>query len=192
MSSNRYQKREEELGQIKLFVDAAAGFDISTPKRTNEAVAFRTLYFMLAVETTSWGLYTIADMVNRNHATLIHARNHLFAELLEQPRMKSLVHQYKHDILGGKVTDTYESNKQYNDLKTAYNDLLVLNEALKEKIMELGGVEFVYPLTKNEKAYRKLTKEEQEDYDTRAELFLKSKKWKGRHNATFETIRCSE
>ena len=68
-------KHEIELKMIKDYVDKCAGYDISDKRRDAEIVKFRTLYFKLAKQTTHWSLQKIADMVGRNHATVLHAQN---------------------------------------------------------------------------------------------------------------------
>ena len=66
-------KHEIELKMIKDYVDKCAGYDISDKRRDAEIVKFRTLYFKLAKQTTHWSLQKIGNMVNRDHATVLHA-----------------------------------------------------------------------------------------------------------------------
>jgi len=67
-------KHEIELNRIKSYVDKHTGYDISTRSRKAEVVLFRALYFKLAIDTTSWSLQKIGKIVNRDHATVLHAK----------------------------------------------------------------------------------------------------------------------
>lgn len=173
-----------ELGRIKTFIESYAGYDISTRSRKAEAVTFRTLYFKLAMESTFWSLQKIGSIVNRDHATAIHSRS-MFDEIMRNKQIKKLYDKYKFDILGQEVTLDYKNEKQYNELKKKYNDLLLNQKSTYKQLEEIEEID----LTDNEKAYRELSKEKKEDYDRRASLVLKSYKWK-EHNTTFEIINC--
>lgn len=162
------KKHEIELNRIKSYVDKHSGYDISTRSRKAEVVLFRTLYFKLAIDTTSWSLQKIGKIVNRDHATVLHARKNLFDELMKNKHLSNLYDIYRIEVLGQQVKTYYKDVEQYNRLKEKYNDLLAL------KIPKNLG----YKLTKNETAYRKLSDEDKKVYDERAELVLKSFEWK--------------
>lgn len=158
----------EKLQRFKNYVDQCAGYDIATRSRKADAVLFRALYFKLAIDNTNNTLSSIGKIVNRDHATVLHARNKLFDYLMSIPNYAKLYDIYKLDYLGQKITEEYKNRQQYDKLKEKYNDLLIA------KIPK----DFGFLLTKNELAYRKLENEEKQDYDQRAELVLKSFKWK--------------
>lgn len=158
----------EELQRIKNYVDQCAGYDISTKSRKADTVLYRTLYYKLALDNTNKTLSNIGQIVNRDHATVLHARNKLFEYLMSIPDYAKLYDIYKIEYLGQKITEQYQNIQQYNKLKEKYNNLLVT------KIPSNLG----FLLTDNEIAYRKLEQEEKEDYDKRAELVLKSFEWK--------------
>ena len=162
------QKHEIELNRIKSYVDKHSGYDISTRSRKAEVVLFRALYFKLATDTTSWSLEKIGKIVDRDHATVLHARKNLFDELMANKHLSNLYEIYRIEVLGQQVNTYYKDVEQYNKLKQKYNDLLAL------KIPNNLG----YELTKNETAYRKLSAEDKKVYDERAELVLKSFEWK--------------
>lgn len=162
------QKHEIELNRIKSYVDKHSGYDVSTRSRKAEVVLFRALYFKLANDTTSWSLEKIGKIVDRDHATVLHARKNLFDELMKNKHLSNLYEIYRIEVLGQQVDTYYKDVEQYNRLKEKYNDLLAL------KIPKNLG----YELTKNETAYRKLNKEDKNIYDERAELVLKSFEWK--------------
>ena len=158
------QKHEIELNRIKSYVDKHSGYDISTRSRKAEVVLFRALYFKLATDTTSWSLEKIGKIVDRDHATVLHARKNLFDELMKNKHLSNLYEIYRIEVLGQQVDTYYKDVEQYNRLKQKYNDLLAL------KIPNNLG----YELTKNETAYRKLSDDDKKVYDQRAELVLKS------------------
>jgi len=162
------QKHEIELNRIKNYVDQHTGYDISTRSRKAEVVLFRALYFKLACDTTNWSLQKIGKIVNRDHATVLHAKKYLFDELMENKYLINLYEIYRVEILGQQVTSYYKDAEQYNRLKEKYNNLLAL------KIPNNLG----YELTVNETAYRNLSAEDKKVYDERAKLVLKSFEWK--------------
>lgn len=158
----------EELKRIKNYVDQCAGYDISTKSRKADTVLYRALYFKLAIDNTNKTLSSIGQVVKRDHATVLHARNKLFDYLMSMPNYSKLYDIYKIDYLGQKITEQYQNIKQYNKLKEKYNNLLVA------KIPTNLG----FLLTDNEISYRKLDQEEKQVYDQRANLVLKSFEWK--------------
>ena len=156
-------KHEIELQRIKDYVDNCAGYDISAKRRDAEIVKFRTLYFK------------IGDMVNRDHATVLHAQSKLFDELMRNKDLRRLHDIYRIEILGQQINAPYQKIEQYNKLKEDYNKLISDNQSLKYLLSSVDG------LTKNEKLYRELTRKQKESYDERATLVLKSFKWKARN-----------
>ena len=174
-------KHEIELQMIKDYVDKCAGYDISDKRRDAEIVKFRTLYFKLAKQTTHWSLQKIGNMVDRNHATVLHAQNKLFSEISKDREMIKLYRYYKKVILKHQESQVYE-DECYNKLQDKYNQSLIQNEALNQMLKKDG-------LTENEMNYRQLDFKEKESYDERAALVIKSFKWKAR-NEEAEVISC--
>ena len=166
-------KHEKELKRIKDYVDKCAGYDISSKLRDTEIVKFRTLYFKLAKQTTHWSLSKIGKIVNRDHATVLYAKNNLFSEISKDKKMIKLYRYYKKVILKHQENEIYE-DECYNTLEEKYNKSLIENKILIE-MLEIEG------LTRNEIKYRKLDFNEKETYDERAALVLKSFKWKTRN-----------
>ena len=158
------------LKTIKEFIDKEAGYDISIRLRNTEAVNFRTLYCKLATETTRATLGTIGKEIGRDHATVIHARK-LFDEIMEIDKYREIYYDYRKNILGLLEKEAYKNEKQYNQLKTKFNNAIILLKEYENKGVILG-------LTNNERKYRELTKEEQDTYNERATLVLKSFEWK--------------
>ena len=101
-----------ELNVIKKYVDDCAGYDISTKSRTTEQVSYRTLYFKIATDTTNFSLSKIGKMVNRDHATVLHAKSNLFDELMRNKRLSRLYDIFKVNVLKNEVDDQYEKEQQ--------------------------------------------------------------------------------
>ncbi len=161
-------KYEIELKRIKNFVEKYAGYDISTKLRDAETVKYRTLYFKIASDTTKYTLSQIGKIVNRDHATVLHARKNLFNEFMDIKNFVYIYNQYKINILGKKVNNEYKNIQQYNKLKEKYNDLLAVKIPVNN----------VINLTENENIYRTLSDQDKKIYDERAALVLKSFEWK--------------
>jgi hypothetical protein len=173
-----------ELNVIKKYVDDCAGYDISTKSRNTEQVSYRTLYFKIATDTTNFSLSKIGQMVNRDHATVLHAKSNLFDELMRNKRLSRLYDIFKVNVLKNEVDDHYKKEQQYEDLKQKYNELLAYKESLNERLISNDL------LTDIEKEYRTLSLSEQEDYDKRASLIIKGYKWK-KQNQEAEIIICN-
>ena len=168
-------KHEIELQRIKDYVDNCAGYDISSKLRDAEIVKFRTLYFKLAKETTHWSLKKIGGIVNRDHATVLHAKTKLFDELMDDKELRRLHDIYKIEVLGQQIYAPYKDIEQYNKLKEKYNNIISEIESMKYLLGSTDG------LTDNEKEYRTITRKQKETYYERAALVLKSFKWKARN-----------
>tara|TARA_R110002012_G_scaffold100095_1_gene238614 strand:+ start:3595 stop:4158 length:564 start_codon:yes stop_codon:yes gene_type:complete len=179
--------KDRKLKHIKEYCDKKYGSDISSKLRTNEIVAFRTLFFKLALENTFLSLSEIGKAVNRDHATVMHARDNLFNELMAKERYKDLYFNYSYVVL--KELSLSEDDlltkldKVTAKLKASYE----LIESLKKQNKELEEKGGVFDLTENEILYRKLGENQKRAYNERTSLILKSFSWK-KYNSTFEKI----
>jgi hypothetical protein len=171
----------DELKKIKEWLDAVAGFDIGSRCREDIHVDFRSLFFMLALDTTYENLGVIGSVVNRSHAAVIHSRDNLFEQLRKNKRFSKLFREYKRIGLdeGGSVDLTTEEQLDLlqKEHYEAQHKIAVLEKLVGEKAF----------LTKNEIKYRELTPKQQEIYNERADLVLKSFNWK-KYNSTFEKV----
>jgi hypothetical protein len=168
----------EDLKLIKKYVENAYNTKIDTRSRKAEIVKYRALYFKLACDTTFHTLRSIGEVVNRDHASVLHSKKHLFDYVMKDPKVHNLYQIYNVDVLGKKVVENYRDIEQYNQLKKKYNELLVYKESLKKALKEKKPYVITEPLTDNELKYRKLSKDEAKFYDVKADLVLKSFKWK--------------
>lgn len=176
----------DELIRIKEYLDKEAGYDIGRKDRYSENVMFRTLYFKLATETTTKSSTAIGKIVNRDHATVLHARGKLFDELMTFSEFRKIYFHYKKDVLGHEHTEEYKNEIQFNDLQNKYNNSLV---TINDYKIKEGNSTF---LTSIEKQFRDLSKKDKITYNERASLVLKSFEWKNKKRVEeFETINCS-
>lgn len=177
----------DELIRIKEYLDKKSGYDISVRNREAEMVNYRTLYFKLATETTTKSSTAIGKIVNRDHATVLHARGKLFDELMTFSKFRKIYFHYKKDVLGHKHTEEYKNEIQFQDLQNKYNNSLVTINDYKVKE---GNSTF---LTSIEKQFRDLSKKDKITYNERASLVLKSFEWKNKKRVEeFETINCGQ
>lgn len=173
----------KNISKIKRYLDNQAGYDIGHKNKRAETVSFRTLYYKLAIETTHHTLDDIGKLVNKDHATVIHARDKLFNELMTSDRFRGMYFEYRKDILGLQVTEEYKNETQYNELKEKYNISLEIIQEFKRKEVESNH------LTQVEKDYRKLSKENQDNYNFRVKPIMRAYAWK-EYNTEFEQIKC--
>lgn len=165
--------KSKELANIAEFVINKTGQDIYNPGRGVELIDARTLYYVLARETTSYTCYKIGKEVGKSHATVLHG-------------LKAKDIMLKESLV---CSMAYE---RYNDINN-----LSLQTKLVETIRELEYKvdSLSKPLTDNEIAYRRLPWKQQLEYDERAKWALKSFGWKDREanrKEIFEIINCSE
>lgn len=167
MPRQKTQDYRRELNDIYEFVNNHFKVDIADRKRSNHYVALRALYFKIASETTLATYDAIAEVVNRDHSTFIHAKDNLFNYIMKNPDVKDAYNVY----FGIETKDLNHVT------------MSKLREIVEEKRENNNNV----VLTRNEIAYRKLTDSQKSVYDERVSLILKSFGWK-EYNSTFETI----
>lgn len=172
------------LINLKNQLDQEAGIDIATRKRHRPIVLFRVLFYKLALDLTSESTLKIAKILGRDHSTVVHSRNNTFEYMMSLEKYRNLYKKYmalyNMEVIDFTDEESIEIQRLTNQLNKQTDNVAEL-----EKIVDSmsGG------LTKNEKEYRTLTKEQQMDYDERAGLFLKSLKWKTQ-NQKGEVINC--
>jgi len=77
-------KRQTILIEIKELVDSEFGLDISVKNRKATVVYARCIYYRLCREYTKASLYEIGEILNKNHATVLHGLK-LFKTFQIQP-----------------------------------------------------------------------------------------------------------
>jgi len=101
-------KKKKKLQYLINSVSDEAGVDITLTTRQRELVYLRAVYFRLAIELTKYSYASIADLVNRDHATVTHAMTNVWEEIeTYRPDI--------YDIYEKLVTDM--DNQQFAELK---------------------------------------------------------------------------
>ena len=186
-------KKDYKQSDLKLaydFVCDVIGRDIGSKCRVPYVVDGRTLFYMIALQTTNASYVNIAKMVNRDHSTVAHSVKSCFHLIRQDKKLMSFYNVYIENHINEKAIDNtpIEDLKKYNDLLKEHNTLLDLynRQALKDQSSTF--------LTDNEKMYRKLSKEERSLYDSKASIVLKSFEWKrkdSKRKEVFEIINCN-
>tara|TARA_R100000951_G_scaffold20114_1_gene16915 strand:+ start:714 stop:1286 length:573 start_codon:yes stop_codon:yes gene_type:complete len=178
----KYNKKD--LQTAYQFVCDVIGRDIKTRSRIPHVVDGRTLFYMIALETTEAPYEAIAGVVDRNHSTVSHAIKHSIHFIKQDRELMGYYELY----LKNYITESGKHKKAIADLK-AYNDLLEDHRILLNMYnLQLLKDESSLDLTENEKQYRDLSEEEKSHYDSKASLVLKSFEWKRRDSVRKESF----
>lgn len=169
MRKQKIKSYSSELNEIVSFINEKFRVNIGDKVRSNHYVDLRVLYFKMALDYTLASTSEIANLVNRDYSTLIHARTNLFDYAMSK---KHILEAYN-EFFG-------IENKVESDMTTLTRLRQIADTKRMEKINNAG-------LTENEIAYRKLTDSQKSVYDERVSLILKGFEWK-EYNSTFETI----
>lgn len=73
--------KEHKLQYLINAVNEESGTDIRISTRKREIVYLRAVYFKLAIELTKYSYESIAEQVNRDHATVTHAMTNVWEEV---------------------------------------------------------------------------------------------------------------
>ena len=172
----RRDRYVNELSGIYDFVCHKFDLDIKDKNRTQLYSDARTLFCVLANETTDATFNEIGSYIDRHHATVLHAVRNLKDNLLRNRKYSVMAITYKNALV---------------DERALVYGTITLSEAL-DKIDKLKEENKNHvPLTVNEMAYRKLNADDKALYDERANLVLKSFEWKRKEEnrkEVFETI----
>ena len=84
----------KKLIEIKNYIDKEAGIDISIKSRQRSIVLYRVLYYKLALELTDESLQKIGEVLNRDHATVLHSRNKNFEYMMSLETYRNLYKKY--------------------------------------------------------------------------------------------------
>ena len=125
----------EKHDLIKKRINEFLDIDIDNQTRKSEYVEARMIYYWLCFYFTNMNLSNIAKTLKKNHATVIHAiRN--FPNFMETDK------KFKEKFLAIYETikeDVQKNTKQMSlqELTFRYNQLLLENQKLKERIKNL-------------------------------------------------------
>ncbi len=99
------------IEKIRKEVEQATMQDLSTKRRQRELVYARAIYFKLCKEKTTLTLQQIASTLDLNHATVLHAINNVFPEMI------------MHEPLYREIYETIRDQEDLSYLKENYNAL---------------------------------------------------------------------
>ena len=179
-------RNKNELILIKDYINKMYGEEIESPSRKGYLPSLRALYCKIAFNVVKDVTYQeVADVVNRDHSTMMFARTKLIPEIENDIDYMEVYLNYP------KVSDInlYNEISLFCKLKKDYEDLFYKNIELQKQISKYKSTT---KLTTNELKYRKLSKEQQKDYNFRVEPILRMMNLKERKESDkFEEIYCS-
>ena len=155
------------------YVNGVLDIDIASKSRAQLYVDGRTLYFMLAQKTTEASFAEIALVVDRDHSTVTHANQKLVVRLRKNAMFLSYYNTY--------IKNFFVEPENSEEIRQFITDQaeLVRLRATEDAYLEMRlDTCHVSALTVNERAYRELSAADRLEYDTRADLVLKSFAWK--------------
>ena len=129
-NKNIYMTNNKKLQSIVEYVSEKTGIDILMMSRGRQIVYARALYCKIALKATNASLTNIGDVIGKNHATIIHARNNIF-HLIESDVFYMNIYK---EFFGEKISEQSEfltdNEKKYRELsnkdKEIYNDRAAL------------------------------------------------------------------
>tara|TARA_R110000765_G_scaffold77162_1_gene151673 strand:- start:256 stop:828 length:573 start_codon:yes stop_codon:yes gene_type:complete len=157
------------------YVNQLLDIDIASKNRAQLYVDGRTLYYMLANNTTNASYSEIALIVGRDHSTVTHANQNLVDALRKNRKYLGYYDTYMKNFFV--APDNSGDIRQFVTDQEELVRLRIVEEAFLELKLNTTHVE---ALTENEVAYRALDKDSRAQYDNRALLVLKSFAWKTR------------
>lgn len=140
----------EKLENLKTEISDILGIDISSKRRTNEYAFGRFVFVYCAMELYKPLLREIGAVLNRDHATIIHAKKSALYMPKEYKDMANRIIHAKRMSEGNVI--------QY------------MNNYITHLEQQLANGDH---LTKNEKIYRTLTEDQKRRYDERVTQMLR-------------------
>tara|TARA_R100000654_G_scaffold73234_2_gene105840 strand:+ start:4771 stop:5220 length:450 start_codon:yes stop_codon:yes gene_type:complete len=109
------------IKKIRKEVEEATLQDLSVKSRNRQLVYARAIYFKLCKEKTTFTLQRIADTLEVNHATVLHAINNVFPVIQrEEPLLYEIYNKIKSE------DDVKYLKENYYALRNEYEKLLKL------------------------------------------------------------------
>ncbi len=107
------------ISKIRKEVEEATLQDLSVKRRNRKLVYARAIYFKLCKEKTTYTLQRIADTLEVNHATVLHAINNIFPLIQkEEPFLYEIYNKIKDE------DDMNYLKENYYALRNEYEKLL--------------------------------------------------------------------
>jgi len=180
---NQIIETPEEVSELLI---ALSGMDIYKQTRETEYVEHRALLCHLLRNKLDMRWVSISDFIKSkgksyDHATAIHA-NKMY------PIYKQSRFDYYDKLESNFIVKSQIEYSQISKLEVIQKKYATLEKDYFKAIEKLSKYNSDY--TKNEKQYRTLEEEQQEMYDERAALVLRSFEWK-QNNSEYEIINCA-
>jgi hypothetical protein len=127
---HRYNKpMRESLSRIKHLVESRVGVRIDTPNRQRELVYARAVYCLLASKYSINSLQDIGSVIQRDHATVLHA-----LKMKDQIEMYSPYHWELYKTLANKIDEGFKYKEKTFDpaayYKRKYTENLIVKRLL--------------------------------------------------------------
>ena len=115
-------KNETKLKSIIKYVTRRVGVDIESSRRDREVIYGRALYYKIALRAMRTSYKNVGAAINKDHATVINAKNNNFHILEEDSFYMSIYRDYFGET---KVEDTLRSidNEILTQNEKAYREL---------------------------------------------------------------------
>lgn len=140
----------EKLITLKTEIDAMLGIDISSRRRTNEYAFGRFMFVECAMKLYKPKLREIGAVLDRDHATIIHAKKSTpYMPKMYRDMAKRIIHARK---------------------MTEGNVIKYMNDYIAKLEQQLANGDH---FTENEKIYRTLNADQQRRYDERVTQMLR-------------------
>lgn len=127
--------------KIKELVEQVYKLDITSKSRQASFVQARSIFFKMCLQYTRLSQTKIAAMVNRDHATVIHAMKQW--EVFERfiPGFKENYNFIKASFIELKMYPDVKKRMSLDELLIKYNDLLVKYDELSAKFEQSKNCE---------------------------------------------------
>lgn len=114
-----------KLENIKLIVENTVGLNISKKTRRRDYLESRWIYFSLSREFTTKSLSSIGNLLNQDHATVLHGLSQI--ELVKK-QSEFLANNYSkcRNTLIRSIKNDFKEVEDIDILKKQYNDILDL------------------------------------------------------------------
>ena len=174
--------------QISDLLIQLSGIDIYKQTRQTEYVEHRALLCHILRNKLDMRWVSISDFIKSNgksfdHATAIHA-NKMY------PIYKQSRFDYYDKLESNFIVRSQLQYSQLSRLEIIEKKHEALEKDYFKAIEKLNKLTKESSLTHNEKKYRNLEEEQQDMYDERAALVLRSFEWK-QNNSDYEIINCA-
>lgn len=119
------------INKIKLLINDELGVDIDDTSRKRSVVEARALYYTILKNTTNLTLSKIGELVNKDHATVLHGIKNLQDWMNQNQYLKNA-----YDSILDRIDKDFKVHTG-KDLKRRYADLKFQNFQLKRQIKRL-------------------------------------------------------